>query len=346
MSYRPTKPHSCKISGYDFHFDRQVSGDTTIEQVFDGFPHGDLYPTFPTQLDRDLYEHTPHGAEAPMGSHEVTTGCSRHMKPEIIAQRAHCSYHEAVQLADALSVLDADPRLSREVCHWAYIKGVEPTLKYLHPFLVGVAQAEMSTSDPQSDEEPVIGEQEIRNLDELTVTELRRECERREVTAPTRLRRWQLISLLDRQDQHDAEPEESAPETLGYHTLAETDETDWIESQPDWFQALITSIQEAETSDALSAIGKSIYSLKLGSNQASVAWTFYNIRKTWLDRKTIVRQVAKTMAERITTAEPARLGGIGQILFGIQQGTTKGPKLNKKEWSVVWGAYKQARQAA
>ena len=97
--------------------------------------------------------------------------------------------------------------------------------------------------------------------------------------------------------------------------------------------------------DALADLGKRIYALKLGSNQASVAWTFYNIRKTWLERKTIVRQVAKTMVERINNATPAQLGRIGKILFQLQRREIKGPALNNREWGEAWRAY-HARKAA
>ena len=335
---------SVKIGEYHFSVNRQVSSETTIDQVFDGFPHGDIYPEFPGQLDRDMYEHTPKSADAPMGSHEIWETTPRHLRPVEIAKRARCSGRESIQLADALAVLDAGPQLSSEVCRWAYLKGVEPTLKYLHPFLVGVAQAEMGSPDPQDDEEP-FGDQEIKNLEDMTVADLRRECAWREVKAPTRLRKWQLVNLLDRLDHAEAEPEQGEPATLGYHALSESDECDWIESQPAWFQDLISSIQEAQSMDVLADLGKRIYALKLSSNQAGVAWTFYKIRKTWLGRKTIVRQVTKTMVERIEKAEPAKLGGIGKILFQLQQGTRTGPKLNKKEWCLVWDAW-HTRKAA
>jgi predicted DNA-binding protein (MmcQ/YjbR family) len=116
-------------------------------------------------------------------------------------------------------------------------------------------------------------------------------------------------------------------------------ECDWIDSQAPWYQLLIMSIQEAETSEALGIIGKAVHERKLTGDKASVFWTFYNNRKAWLSRRFIVREKALEMAARIERAEPAKLGGIGIKLFDLQQGKIRGPHLNKREWSHVWAAY-------
>ena len=341
----------CAYPRYDsrlFSFDRSVSNETTLDELFprmnddwvEAFPITDMQPRLPSGLDRDIYEHTPDEVDRPMITHEVWDTCPRHLDPFHLAKRARCTSHEAIQLADALSILDADSKLSSEICKWAYVRGIDATLKYLHRYLVGIAEAEHVTPEPQCDEEPVIGFQDIRPLRELTVAELRHECKRREIKASTRLRRWQLEAILDRADRTEIEPESGEPETIAYAPMCEGDpECDWIDSQAPWYQLLIMSIQEAETSEALGKIGIAVHERKLTGDKASVFWTFYNNRKAWLGRRFIVREKALEMAARIERAEPAKLGGIGIKLFELQAGKIKGPRLNKSEWSHVWATY-------
>jgi hypothetical protein len=347
-------------NGVEFWRWPQCEQEATLEEVFpgmrnehdriQGFPITDHRPIFLTQLDRDLYEHTPDIGDVPLAAHEVWSTCPRYLDPSVIAKRARCTLREAIQLADALAILDADQKLSSEVCKWVFVRGIEATLHYLHRFLIGIAEAEHVTPESQDDEEPVVGFQDIRPLQELSVKELRRECKWREIPAPTRLRRWQLIALLDRADRSQVEPTDSEPETLAYAPMWEGEaQCDWIDSQPPWFQLLIMSIQKTETSEALSKISATVHEptlhKKLSGDRASVFWAFYKNRRAWLARKFIIREKAAKMALRISEADAKAIPGIGIKLFQIQKGEIKGPKLNKREWDFVWAAWNERKAA-
>jgi hypothetical protein len=315
-----------QIGGHWFFLDRGVDSSTTIEDVFNGFPHGDQFPEFPGQLDRDLYQHTPRGAHEPMGPHEITDTCPRHLQPEHIAKRARCTHHEAVQLSDALAILDSDPKLSNEVCRWAFARGVDATLKYLHPFLIGVAEAETEPPDQYTD---------------LTVKQLESLCRSVGSKACGRTRRSWVAAA---QRFENSLIEDPPAETLGYHTLSESEECDWIESQPGWFQVLIESVQQAENIARLKDIGKAVFASNLTGNHASVFWSFYNARKVWLERKIIVRDIAHKITNRIEAADHKQLAALGNNLFRLQKGLIKGPFINTREWSHIWAAYHQRRE--
>jgi hypothetical protein len=316
-----------QIGGHWFFLDRGVDSSTTLDDVFDNFPHGDQFPEFPGQLDRDIYEHTPRGVQEPMGAHEVSETCPRHLAPEVIAKRAHCSTHQAKQLADALAILDAGPKLSNEVCRWVYLKGMEATLKYLHPFLVGVAEVETEIPDQHED---------------LTAKKLEAFCRSVGSKACGRTRRsW--VAAAQRFD--ESLIEDPPAETLGYHTLSELDECDWIENQPAWFQVLIESVQEADTINRLKDIGKAVFASNLTGNHAGVFWSFYNARKVYLERKVRVRPLARKFTQRIAGAGKRDLGALGKNLFRLQRGEIKGPQLNEREWSAIWSAYHERKLA-
>jgi len=131
--------HGCELPG-------QGQADSAREAVA-GFPIGDLRPHFPRQLEREIYEHTPDGAEVPMAAHEHVGGPARHLSVKWIAARAGCSTEDARQLADRLAVLDVNERLAREICRWAYVRGTPATLAYLDPLCMAAAEAE--TCDPE-----------------------------------------------------------------------------------------------------------------------------------------------------------------------------------------------------
>jgi len=289
--------------------------------------HSDGKPAFGKQLDRDIWEHIPTGADEVLAPHEVTECCPRHLQPSHLAKRARCTHREAIQLADALSVLDAGPQLSREVCRWALTRGVEATLRYLHKFLVAVAETEAETPDHYED-----------------VSSKKLRCYLRGHGVAPVFGRHHLVAAVQRLDE-SLVPDRSE-ETLGYHKLgSEPLEHDWVESQPPWFQALISKVGQCASIQDLRELGKATFASNLTGDRASVFWSFYNARKTYLERKVRVRPIARKFTQRIAAAGKGELGTFGKNLFRLQRGEIKGPQLNEREWTTIWAAYHERRQA-
>jgi hypothetical protein len=287
----------------------------------------DSKPRFHKQLDRDIWEQIPHGVSDVLAPHQITDTCPRHLRPKHIAKRARCTLPEAVKLADALSILDAGPRLSSEICRWAYMKGVESTLQYLHPFLVAVAEVDTEPPDHYED----VSNKKLREY-------------LRGHGLPPAFGRHHLVAAVQRLDESLA-PERSE-ETIGYHKLGpEPIEHDWVDSQPSWFQALIEKVRGCPSIKDLREIGKAVFASNLTGDRASVFWSFYNARKAYLERKVRVRPIAHKVVQRIAGAKHAELGALGKNLFRMQRGELKGPQLNEPEWTTIWAAYHERKQA-
>jgi hypothetical protein len=106
------------------------------------FPIGDLRPHFASQLERDIFEHTPYGLSFPAWPHEQAATCPRHLTVKWIAKKAQCTRGEAAELADALSILEASERVAFEVCRWARARSISATVQYLYRFCLAVAEVE------------------------------------------------------------------------------------------------------------------------------------------------------------------------------------------------------------
>jgi hypothetical protein len=317
----------------------------SVEAALVDFPHGDHVPKFSRQLDRLVYESIPAGQQEVIAAHVVWDMCPRHLRPEIIARKAGCTTKVAVHLADALSILDSDERLAREICRWARIRGAEATLAYLHKFLVGIAEVEAGSEDPETESSPVIGFQDIPQLKEMTDNQLRKELKDRGCLGYQRMLRHDMERELAKMDQAEIEPEYSAPETLAYHRLGDDGaDEDWITRQPLWFQKLISSVLECRDIEGLKRIGKSVFSAGITGDRASVFWSFYNIRKRYLESRQVVRISATKFIERIRSARSSsELAGIGRSLYRLQRREVKGPEFREHEWKAIWAAYHEAK---
>ncbi|MCK8600083.1 hypothetical protein [Desulfoferrobacter suflitae] len=334
MSYLlPVSPNYWPQYGLEVH---------SVESALE-IPAGNHFPKFVRQLDRAVFEGIPAGMREVVAAHEVFDTCPRHLRPEIIATKARCTLSEAVQLADALHILDADEKVAKAVTTWARVRSVKATLHYLHRFLVGVAEVENPSQDPDPDTPPVLGFQEIPDVRGMTCKQLRQELTRRGRTPYARATKAELQMAVIKLDQADAETDEPSPETLGYHRLGETGQQDWIAFQPAWFQKLIAMVRGCKDVSALKEIGKRVFASNLTGDRASVFWSFYNIQKRFLESRQVISKAALNFISKIREAGPREFAVFGRHLFRIQKGVIKGPAFREHEWKAIWGAYHEAK---
>ncbi len=332
-----------RLFGPSHHFWPQYGLEVhSVESALE-IPAGDHFPQFSRQLDRLVFEGIPAGMREVVAAHEVFDTCPRHLRPEIIARKARCPLSDAVQLADALHILEADEKVAKAVTTWARVKGVEATLKYLHKFLVGIAEVENPPQDPDLDSPPVIGFQEVPDVRGMTCEQLRQELTRRGETPYARATKAELQMAVTKLDQADAESEDPFQETLGYHRLGESGQQDWIASQPAWFQKLIATVRECQDVLALKEIGKRVFASNLTGDRASVFWSFYNIQKRFLESRQVFSKAALNFISKIHEAGPKELAVLGRNLFRMQKGEIKGPEFREHEWTAIWAAYHEAK---
>ncbi len=291
----------------------------------------DHRPRFSRQLDRQVWEGIPREMREVVASHDVGDICPRHLRPELIAVKARCTRREAVQIADALAVLDADERVAAEIFRWVRHRGVEATLKYLHKFLVAVAEVDSETPDDFLD---------------ISTAKLREYAKARGEPPRVNSARHHVVAAVHRADERLIDHTE--PETIGYHKLGEcSDECgddDWVSHQPSWFQTLLAKVKDCKTAEDLKEIGKAVFASNVTGDRASVFWSFYNIRKRYLESRLHLSRATRDFIRRIRSAGQSRLGTLGRNLYKLQCGLMKGPAFRSHEWSAIWGAYREAKE--
>jgi hypothetical protein len=309
------------------HFWPECSVDcASVEAGF--FIESDHRPRFNRQMDREVWEGIPAGVREVVAAHDVSETCPRHLRPEFITVKARCSRYEAINLADALAVLDADERLASEVYRWVRHRGAEATLSYLHKFIVAVAEVESETPD---------------DLADIPTGKLREYA--KALGEPPRFGRHHVVAAVRRAEERLNDHTES--ETIGYHKLGECSDdcidNDWISRQPSWFKMLLSKVMDCKSNDELKELGKAVFASNVTGDRASVFWSFYNIRKRYLESRLHLSRVARDFINRIRSAGHSQLSALGRNLFKLQRGLIKGPLFRSHEWSAIWAAYNEAK---
>lgn len=294
----------------------------TAGKAISGFPIGDLRPWLPAQLERDIYEHTPDGAECPMWAHETPGGPARHLSVRWVAARAACNLDDARKLADCLAILDADERLSREVCRWAYARGTAATLRYLEPLCMAAAEAE--TVNPEDCTEQPGGAWELQPTGAGKPGELNEPA-------------WQWQAPL------------SAPETIAYHRVGDDDEEspDWLERRP-WLQATCQTFRDCADLAELKALKKRLYETPMPATWASVAWSFAAAAEARLRARARKARpnLAAALLERIAAAGKRDLPSLGKALYALQTGKANAGRAElAAHWDDLWAAYRERKEA-
>ncbi len=93
--------------------------------------------------------------------------------------------------------------------------------------------------------------------------------------------------------------------------------------------------------DELGALGKRPYALALTHEQASVAWSHYQLRRTALERTVTLRPTARALLARVERAVPRSLGQLGGRLYQMQH--THAVSVSTTEWRCIWAAYRARR---
>lgn len=156
------------------------------------------------------------------------------------------------------------------------------------------------------------------------------------------------IDPEDALEQDDYESPMETAEIYAYHPIGEypeDDETPWIQTQPQWFQALIAKVRSSKSLSELKALGKKTYSLPLSKDQSGVFWTEYQLKKRDLEEKIKPGPTAKALIQRITKAN-GNLRFLGHWLYKVQKGQVhvNNPP-TPDEWEIIWKTYQQCSKS-
>ncbi len=74
----------------------------------------------------------------------VKSHCPVHLRPEILRKRIGCTFHQAVALADAWSIIEATPKMVATFIGFFKAKGIEAGVAYFEHIAMNLAEVEVS----------------------------------------------------------------------------------------------------------------------------------------------------------------------------------------------------------
>ena len=274
------------------------------------------------QLDRMIFEDCAVADGAVVAPHlNVKSHCPVHLRPEILRKRIGCTFHQAVALADAWSIIEATPKMVDAFIGFVKAKGIEAGVAYFEHIAMNLAEVEVSWDldagellQDEADDDADDGFEPSGDPDEVYREEI---------------------------------PDLYAYHVIGYDELAEAMDLTWEERQPRSYKGLLRKVRCIADLDALRDLGKRVYALDLARDQAGVFW--YEYRKT---ERRIMAEIGKSLSisarrllHQVRNAN-GNLAALGARLFKIQRGDFKmADPPRKHEWIVIWAAYHDQQAA-
>ena len=274
------------------------------------------------QLDRMIFEDCAVADGAVVAPHlNVKSHCPVHLRPEILRKRIGCTFHQAVALADAWSIIEATPKMVDAFIGFVKAKGIEAGVAYFEHIAMNLAEVEVSWDLDAG--EPLQDETDDDADDGFEPSGDPDDTYREEI------------------------PDLYAYHVIGYDELAEAMDLTWEERQPRSYKSLLRKVRCIADLDALRDLGKRVYALDLARDQAGVFW--YEYRKT---ERRIMAEIGKSLsisARRLlhqVRSANGNLAALGARLFKIQRGDVKMANPPRKhEWIVIWEAYHDQQAA-
>ena len=273
------------------------------------------------QLDRIIFEDCAVSDGAVVAPHlNVKSRCPVHLRPEILQKRICCTFHQAVSLADAWSIIEATAKMVNEFIVGIKAKGIEESIAYFERLAMELAEVEVSWDHEAGESLPDDGGDDDHGG----------------------------IGDGDGDDAYREDiPDLYAYHVIGYDELAEAMELTWEERQSRSYRSMLTKVRGMNDLDALRDLGKKVYALGLSRDQAGVFW--YEYRKS---EQRIMTEIGKSLIlparqllHQVQNAN-GNLAALGARLFKIQRGVIKmADPPRKHEWIIIWAAYHD-RQAA
>jgi len=274
------------------------------------------------QLDRMIFEDCAVADGAVVAPHlNVKSHCPVHLRPEILRKRIGCTFHQAVALADAWSIIEATPKMVDAFIGFVKAKGIEAGVAYFEHIAINLAEVEVSWDLDAG--EPLQDETDDDADDGFEPSGDPDDTYREEI------------------------PDLYAYHVIGYDELAEAMDLTWEERQPRSYKGLLRKVRCIADLDALRDLGKRVYALDLARDQAGVFW--YEYRKT---ERRIMAEIGKSLSisarrllHQVRNAN-GNLAALGARLFKIQRGDFKmADPPRKHEWIVIWAAYHDQQAA-
>jgi hypothetical protein len=117
----------------------------------------------------------------------------------------------------------------------------------------------------------------------------------------------------------------------------------WEARQGTAFATLVAEIDACASLASLGAIGKRLYGLALPHEQASVAWSHFQLRRAALEAAATLGAEARTLVAEVERASERELPRVGARLYRVQHAGVVA--IGPAEWRRIWSAYGARRRA-
>lgn len=267
-----------------------------------------------------------------------------YLQPARLRHWTGCSEIEAQDLADICKVLDATESMTREFCRWACVKGPGPCIEYLRKFV------DLESEDPKLDGLDNLNLTAIEGW-EFSLTQagrvIRLDGTMSNITAwPNPNFTWNWEPAVPKSesgapafDWHIARHYEFNGLEIQEVPDFQDQKPDWISSQSDSFQDLVTAILSCRSSGELD-----VYTQDVQKNpewtvtQGRVLHSYIRAARSRLERPSAL---AQGVIKRIQSCSKEKLGSLAKGIFNlVRDGKLKVSRIDQR---LIWKAYRTAK---
>jgi hypothetical protein len=262
-----------------------------------------------------------------------------------LMRRLRCSAREAFDLGECLLALEADASVIAHYEAEARRRGVGPVVEDLVHLIASLALAEPVPDADALDHAERLGDRAEWVADDGRVAQSAVQSG----GEPAHFLGWHALGSV----QPDTVactvcgavyPSDDASADLPTCPRCGTRDT-WEARQDPAFRALVQEIDGCSSLPELAALGKRLYRLRLSHDQAGVAWTHYQLRKTRLESELTLCPSALSLLAEVEEADSRSLPYLGARLYRLQHNgaSVPGGRPSAAEWRRIWQAYRARR---
>jgi hypothetical protein len=277
-----------------------------------------------------------------MVQHEALSDTPAFLALPRLRRQFRCTSREAAGLAELFLALDAGPDV---VAHYAREAGrcpVDLLIGELVHLVARLALAEEVAAGDALEEAERLGEAAEGVASDGHVAQLPVQSD-----GESALLGWHAVGSVQPERVECPgcravyEADDEAPEIPACPVCGMRDT--WEARQGPAFAAFVAEIDGCASLAALGAIGKRLYGLALPHEQASVAWSHFQLRRAALEAAITLGAEALGLLAQVEHASERELPRVGARLYRVQH--AGGVTIGAAEWRRIWSAYGARRRA-
>jgi hypothetical protein len=318
---------------------------TTLGRIFrvpDGEPVDALLTHISglTQGERLWFEQGVLAGDTVFVPHEALSDTPAWLTVPRLRRRFRCGVREAAGLAELFLAIDARPNVVAWCEAEARQRGVAAAIEDLVHLVAQLALAEAVPESDALEEAERLGDGAEAVDGDGSLAQLPVQS-----GAEGALLGWHALGSVQPEvvecpacrAVYEADDEAAALPVCPACGVADT----WEAHQGAGFRALVAEIDGCPSLTELAVVGKRLYALALGHDQAGVAWSHYRLRQAALEAAIALGAPARALVARVERAGEEALRRLGARLYRLQHASAS--SITACEWRRIWGVYHARR---